>query len=83
MKVYLQITLVLLCWTTFLSSIEAQTNPRKKIVFLCAEREYDTERTLPEFAREHLKEYENQFIFASSTDRNILGKYYLSSPLIF
>ena len=39
------------------------------------EREYDTERTLPEFAREHLKQYENQFIFASSTDRNILDAY--------
>ena len=75
MKLYLQITLVLLCWTTFLSSIEAQTNPPKKIVFLCAEREYDTERTLPEFAREHLKQYENQFIFASSTNRNILDAY--------
>ncbi|MEC8474112.1 MAG: ThuA domain-containing protein [Planctomycetota bacterium] len=72
MKLYILLTIVLLCWTPFLSPAEAWCNPPKKIVFLCAEREYETARTLPEFAREHLKEYENQFIFASSTDRNIL-----------
>lgn len=46
---------------------------RPHIAMVIAEDEYETERTLPEFAAEHLgKEFRVSFVFGSETERNDL-----------
>jgi type 1 glutamine amidotransferase len=45
----------------------------KHVVIVMAEDEYDTHRTLPEFARTHLaKDYRTTLVFADDRDRNTL-----------
>ncbi|MFK7817480.1 MAG: ThuA domain-containing protein [Planctomycetaceae bacterium] len=50
-----------------------KNDKRKHVVILCAEREYKTEETLPQFALKHLgKDYRVSFVFADAKDRNKL-----------
>jgi nicotinamidase-related amidase len=48
-----------------------QEDRRKHVVIVMAEDEYDTHRTLPEFARAHLgKDYRTTLVFGDEKDRN-------------
>jgi type 1 glutamine amidotransferase/nicotinamidase-related amidase len=48
-----------------------ENDKRPRLVFVIAEDEYQTERTLPRFAREHLgKHFSVEFVFGSETDRH-------------
>ena len=60
----------------FLLSAFACADQKKNITFILAEREYQTEQTLPEFARKHLsKEFILKFCHAphQGQDRNLLS----------
>ena len=55
------------------SPFRFQLDTRPHIVFVIAEKEYDTKRTLPEFAARHLgKHFRCSCVFGSETDRNEL-----------
>ena len=44
------------------------------VVMLIAEREYDTDQTLPRFAEQHLKDaYRTTFVYATEDDKNTLA----------
>lgn len=50
----------------------AEDSTKPHIVFLIAEREYETEQTLPAFAESHLAEhYRTTFVYANEADRNV------------
>lgn len=55
-----------------LCSLSARGDSAPHIVVLVAEREYETEKTLPAFAEKHLQEYRTTFVFESPEDRNAL-----------
>jgi len=60
---------------TFLSDSSAEESRAPRIVFLCAEKEYSTEVTLPRFAKEHLSDEEVEFVFAKEDERNALSSH--------
>ncbi len=47
-------------------------SPKPHVVILVAEREYQTDETLPAFAKQHLHNYRSTFVFADPTDANHL-----------
>lgn len=48
----------------------AQEAVKPHVVMLIAEREYETDRTLPKFAEEHRDDFRSTLVFADPTDRN-------------
>ncbi len=62
------LTLLLLALFTAVAVADDLAKPH--IVMLIAEREYNTEQTLPKFARQHLQHYRTTFVFADPDDGN-------------
>ncbi len=63
-------TLLLLC---ILSTASVAQTPKPHVVMLIAEREYETDQTLPAFAKKYLAgDYRTTFVFADSADSNRL-----------
>ncbi|MCH1494367.1 MAG: ThuA domain-containing protein [Rubripirellula sp.] len=60
---------------TFISDSSAEESRAPRIVFLCAEKEYSTDVTLPRFAKEHLSDEKVEFIFAKENERNALSSH--------
>jgi type 1 glutamine amidotransferase len=54
------------------ASAAADDSDKPHVVILIAEREYQTDQTLPKFANQHLKGYRTTFVFADPNDRNRL-----------
>lgn len=52
------------------SGASAQEAGKPHVVMLIAEREYETDRTLPKFAEEHRDDFRSTFVFADPSDRN-------------
>ncbi len=70
----LPFSLVFICFLSFYHSLAHGNQPKKPlVVFLCAEQEYETARTLPEFSRRYLASYQTVFSFATEQDPNVLS----------
>lgn len=52
------------------SAAMAQGTDTPHIVMLIAEREYETEKSLPQYAKTHLADYRVSFVYADPQDRN-------------
>ena len=68
---YFPIAFCLLCTCLLCNSAVADA-PKPHVVMLVAEREYQTDETLPAFAKQHLDDYRSTFVFADPTDANHL-----------
>ena len=55
------------------TEVTAQDGDIPHVVMLIAEREYQTDETLPRFAKKHLAAYRMSFVFADSDDHNRLS----------
>lgn len=70
----LPFSLVVICFLSFYHSLAHGNQPKKPlVVFLCAEQEYETARTLPDFSRRYLASYQTVFSFATEQDPNVLS----------
>lgn len=56
-------------FTLFLMGLGFAVADKPVVLFVIGEHEYGTARTLPEFARKDLRDYETRFVFAKSDDR--------------
>ncbi|MFK8113746.1 MAG: ThuA domain-containing protein [Rubripirellula sp.] len=63
------LVLLLLVNAVSISSLEAD-EPRPHVVMLIAEREYQTELSLPKFASDHLGAYRVTFVYEDPSDKN-------------
>lgn len=67
---WLSVCLFISFWPSPSATADA---PQPHVVMLVAEREYNTDQTLPVFARQHLNEdYQSTFVFADPKDANRL-----------
>jgi type 1 glutamine amidotransferase len=65
--------ILLLVLTLFPCAAGAEDPAKPRIVMLIAEREYQTEKSLTQFAKQHLDAYETTFVFASPDDKHNLS----------